>query len=182
VIVHCGCTTRERCRSPRPESGRSAQLVRHPEAGDHAAEDSDDTQREDRCEAAVELGDFPARIVAQEHDIGHAGQEYPSDDVENVVLLGVQSGDSDERGTERRGDSNAAVHKAAGPGKPVTQEIALSVKGDKVECTVNGTVVGSYDKSAVVTAGRLKSTDGVYGIRFAHNTEGFVTALALARP
>ena len=82
----------------------------------------------------------------------------------------------------RGGDSNAAVHKAAGPGKPVTQEIALSVKGDKVECTVNGTVVGSYDKSAVVTAGRLKATDGVYGIRFAHNTEGFVTALALARP
>ncbi|PYP35006.1 MAG: hypothetical protein DMD46_14475 [Gemmatimonadetes bacterium] len=82
----------------------------------------------------------------------------------------------------RGGESNAAVHKAAGPGKPVTQEIALSVKGDKIECTVNGTVVGSYDKSAVVTAGRLKSTDGVYGIRFAHNTEGFVTALALARP
>jgi hypothetical protein len=82
----------------------------------------------------------------------------------------------------RMGESSPAVHKAAGPGQPVTQEIALSVKGDKVECAVNGTVVASYDKSAVVTAGKLKSTDGVYGIRFAHNTEGLVTGLTLTKP
>jgi hypothetical protein len=82
----------------------------------------------------------------------------------------------------RMGESNAAVHKAAGPGKPVTQEIALSVKGDKVACAVNGTVVATYDKSAVVTAGKLKSTDGVYGVRFAHNTEGLVTGLTLTQP
>ena len=44
------------------------------------------------------------------------------------------------------------MHKAAGPGEPVTQEIAVSVKGDKVECAINGTVVGSYDKAAVVDA------------------------------
>jgi hypothetical protein len=71
----------------------------------------------------------------------------------------------------RRGEDNAAVHKAPGVGQPVTQEIALSVKGGKVQCAINGTVVASYDKSAVVTAGKLKSTDGVYGIRAAHNTE-----------
>jgi hypothetical protein len=81
-----------------------------------------------------------------------------------------------------RGESNAAVHKAAGPGKPVTQEIALSVKGGKVECAVNGTVVASYDKATVVAAGKLKSTDGVYGIRFAHNTEGLVTGLTVTKP
>lgn len=75
----------------------------------------------------------------------------------------------------RRGESNDAVHKAAGTGQPVTQEIAMSVKGDKVSCAVNGTVVASYDKSALVTAGKLKSTDGVYGIRFAHNTDATVT-------
>jgi hypothetical protein len=80
-----------------------------------------------------------------------------------------------------RGESNAAVHKAAGVGQPVTQEIAVSVKGDKVECAVNGTVVASYDKSAVVGAGKLKSTDGVYGIRFAHNTEGTVTGLTMTK-
>jgi hypothetical protein len=81
----------------------------------------------------------------------------------------------------RRGEANAAVHKAAGPGQPVTQEIALSVKGDKVECAINGTTVASYDKSALVTAGKLKSTDGVYGIRFAHNTEGVVTNLSMKK-
>lgn len=80
-----------------------------------------------------------------------------------------------------RGESNAAVHKAAGPGEPVTQEIAVSVKGDKVECAINGTVVGSYDKASLVGEGKLKSTDGVYGIRFAHNTEGTVTALTMTK-
>jgi hypothetical protein len=80
-----------------------------------------------------------------------------------------------------RGEPNAAVKKAAGPGEPVTQEIALSVKGDKVECAINGTVVGSYDKAAVVTAGKLKSTDGTYGIRFAHNTEATVTGLSMTK-
>jgi hypothetical protein len=75
----------------------------------------------------------------------------------------------------RRGEANPAVHKAAGPGESVTQEIAMSVKGDKVECSINGTVVGSYEKSALVTAGKLKSTDGVYGLRFAHNTDATVS-------
>jgi hypothetical protein len=80
------------------------------------------------------------------------------------------------------GEANAAVHKAAGPGQPVTQKISLSVKGDKVECAINGTVVASYDKAQLVTAGKLKSTDGVYGIRFAHNTEGTVTDLKMTKP
>ncbi|MGH9582645.1 MAG: hypothetical protein ACRD4O_06900 [Bryobacteraceae bacterium] len=77
----------------------------------------------------------------------------------------------------RRGETNAAVHKAAGVGQPVSQEIAMSVKGNRVACAINGTVVASYDKSALVTPGKLKSTNGIYGIRFAHNTEGTVTGL-----
>lgn len=81
-----------------------------------------------------------------------------------------------------RGEANDAVHKAAGPGQPVTQEIALSVKGDKVECAVNGTVVGSYAKADMVGAGKLKSTDGVYGIRFGHNTEATVSGLTVTKP
>jgi hypothetical protein len=79
-------------------------------------------------------------------------------------------------------EANDAIHKAAAPGQPVTQTIALSVKGDKVECVINGTVVASYDKAAVVGAGKLKSTDGVYGIRFAHNTVGTVTDLKVTKP
>jgi hypothetical protein len=77
-----------------------------------------------------------------------------------------------------RGEANDAVHKAPGPGQPVRQEIAMSVKGGKVNCAINGTVVGTYDKSELVTAGKLKSTDGVYGIRFAHNTDATVTGLS----
>lgn len=80
----------------------------------------------------------------------------------------------------RRGETHAAVNKAAGKDQPVTQEIALSVKGDKVECAINGQVVGSYDKSAIVGDGKLKSTDGVYGLRFGHNTEALVTGLTLS--
>ena len=79
------------------------------------------------------------------------------------------------------GEANAAVHKAAAKGEPVTQEVALSVKGDKVECAINGTTVASYDKSAVVGAGKLKSTDGIYGIRFSHNTEGTVSGLTVTK-
>ena len=81
----------------------------------------------------------------------------------------------------RRGESNDAVHKAPGQDQPVTQEIAMSVKGDKVDCAINGTVVASYDKSALVTAGKLKSADGVYGIRFAHNTDATVSGLKVAK-
>jgi hypothetical protein len=81
-----------------------------------------------------------------------------------------------------RREANAAVHKAEAPGQPVTQTIAMSVKGNSVECIINGTMVASYDKSLVVAAGKLKSTDGVYGIRFAHNTEGTVTDLKVTRP
>jgi hypothetical protein len=82
----------------------------------------------------------------------------------------------------RRGEANDAVHKAPAVGQPVTQDIAMSVKGDKVSCIINGTTVATYDKSAVVTAGKLKSTDGLYGIRFAHNTDAIVTNLKITKP
>jgi hypothetical protein len=81
----------------------------------------------------------------------------------------------------RRPEANAVINKAAGPKQPVTQEIAFSVKGDKIECAINGTVVGSYDKAAVVAAGKLKSTDGIYGLRFGHNTEVVVTGLTVTK-
>lgn len=81
----------------------------------------------------------------------------------------------------RRPVANDAVHKAAAKGESVTQEIAVSVKGDRVECAINGTVVAGYPKSELVAAGKLKSTDGVYGIRFAHNTDATVTGLNVTK-
>ena len=74
-----------------------------------------------------------------------------------------------------RGAPSPTVHKAAAVGEPVSQDIAVTVKGDKVECSINGATVASYTKAEVVGAGKLKSTDGVYGIRFSHNTEATVT-------
>ncbi len=80
-----------------------------------------------------------------------------------------------------RGEANAAVHKAPAIGQPVTQDIALQVTADKVSCIINGTTVASYDKAALVAAGKLKSTDGVYGLRFAHNTAATVTGLTVVK-
>jgi len=76
---------------------------------------------------------------------------------------------------------NAAVHKAAGVGQPVTQEIAWRVKGGRAECSVNGTVVAGYDKAQIVGPGKLNSTDGVYGIRFTHNVEAVITGFAMTK-
>jgi hypothetical protein len=80
-----------------------------------------------------------------------------------------------------RAEAHPAVKKAE-VGQSVTQEVAIAVKADKVECIINGTVVGSYDKAMVVGAGKLKSTDGVYGIRFGHNTEAHVSGFTMTKP
>lgn len=81
-----------------------------------------------------------------------------------------------------RGEEHQAVNKAAGQNQPVTQEIAMSVRGDSVSCAINGTTVATYPKSQIVQDGRLDSTDGVYGIRFGHNTDAIVTGLRKTTP
>ena len=91
------------------------------------------------------------------------------------------SGDTTFQLNGRRGEAHAAINKASGVGASVTQEIALSVKGDKIECAINGQVVGTYDKAMAVGPRKLKSTDGVYGIRFGHNTDAVVKGLTLTK-
>ena len=81
-----------------------------------------------------------------------------------------------------RGGMSDAVHKAEAKGKPVTQEIALQVKGDKVSCIINGTEVASYSKADLVTAGKLKSTDGVVGFRMGHNTDADIAGFSIGKP
>jgi hypothetical protein len=125
----------------------------------------------------------PYGIVIGGNDLGTADQSYIYCAAYGNGMFIVRGfGPAPFQMNGREGESNAAIHKAAGPGEPVTQDIAMSVKGDKVTCSVNGTVVGSYDKSALVTAGKMKSTDGVYGIRFAHNTEATVTNFKVTKP
>jgi hypothetical protein len=117
------------------------------------------------------------------------GTEMGTDDQKFLYCAAYGSGTFIVRGfgpaafqmNGRRPEANAAVHKAAAIGEPVTQEIALSVKGDKVECSINGTVVGSYPKSDIIAPGKLTSTDGIYGLRFAHNTEVTVTGFSMTK-
>ena len=80
-----------------------------------------------------------------------------------------------------RGTPDPAVNKAAAVGQPVEQDISMSVNGDQVTCSINNKVVWTGQKSDVVAAGKLKSTDGVYGLRSAHNTEVFVTGLKMTK-
>src|SRR6266480_3488955 len=123
----------------------------------------------------------PYGIVIAGNDLGTEQQSY-------LYCAAYGSGKFIVRGfgpapfqMNARGTDDPAVNKVA-VGEPVTQEIAMSVKGDQVQCSINNKVVATYDKSALVTAGKLKSTDGVYGIRFAHNTEALVTGLKLTKP
>ena len=73
------------------------------------------------------------------------------------------------------------MHKAPGVGKPVTQEIAWHVKGGRAECSINGMVVAGYDKAELVTAGKLKSLDGVFGLRFTHNVEAVIAGFGMTK-
>jgi len=92
----------------------------------------------------------------------------------NVLVRGFSEG---KVMTVQRPTPNAAVHKTGADGG-VTQEIAWNVKGDKAECLVNGTVVASFPKADITGAGKLESTDGIYGIRVSHNLDVLVTGLS----
>ena len=121
----------------------------------------------------------PYGIFVAGNEMGTAGQSYlycAAYGNGRFIVRGFGPGPFQMNGFQ--GEANPSVHKAAGVGQPVTQEIAVSVKGDRVECSINGTVVAGYNKSALLTAGKLKSTDGIYGLRFAHNTEVTVTGLS----
>ena len=124
----------------------------------------------------------PYGIAIAGNDLGTGQQSY-------IYCAAYGSGNFIVRGfgpdafqLNGRRETSDAVHKAAGAGQPVTQEIAMQVKGDKVSCIINGSVVKTFDKSELVAPGKLKSTDGVYGIRFAHNTDAIVTDLKLTQP
>ncbi len=125
----------------------------------------------------------PYGIVIAGNDMGTDNQSYlycAAYGNGNFIVRGFGPAPFQMNGP--RGGTNAAVNKAAGKLAPVTQEIAMTVKGNTVSCSINGTEVASYEKSALVTAGKLKSTDGVYGVRFGHNTDATVANLTITKP
>jgi hypothetical protein len=124
----------------------------------------------------------PYGIVIAGNDMGTPNQTYLYCAAQgNGVFLVRGFGPAPFQMNGRRGGQAPSVNRAAGVGSPVTQEIAVSVKADSVECSINGAVVATYPKADLVGAGKLKSTDGVYGVRFAHNTEGTVTGLTMTK-
>lgn len=124
---------------------------------------------------------------AHSYGIVIGGNNMGTDQMSYVYCVAYGDGNALVRGfgpgvfTLLNTSPNPAVHKAAGVGQPVTQEIAWTVKGGRAECSINGTVVAGYDKAQLVTAGKLQSTDGVYGIRFTHNVEAIVTGFAMTK-
>ena len=124
----------------------------------------------------------PYGIVIAGNDLGSPQQSYlycSAYGSGNFIVRGF--GPEPFQMGGRKPEPNAAVNKATGKGASVKQEIAVSVKGDRVECAINGTVVAGYNKADLVAAGKLKSTDGVYGLRFAHNTDAVVSGLSVTK-
>jgi len=77
--------------------------------------------------------------------------------------------------------AHAALVKADANGE-ATNTIGWRVRGNTAACVVNGTAVWSAAKSELVGPTKLKSTDGVYGIRVSHNVELTVSGLGMTRP
>lgn len=74
-----------------------------------------------------------------------------------------------------RGEANEAVNKVEGNDTPVKQDVAISVQGDNVSCSINGKVVSTKTKAEMIGDGKLTSLDGFAGVRFAHNTDAHVS-------
>src|SRR5215218_5135061 len=92
----------------------------------------------------------PYGIVVGGNDMGTDQQSYlycAAYGNGNFIVRGFGPGAESFQLNGGRGEANPAVHQAAGQGQPVTQEIAVSVKGNDVTCAINGTVVGTYPKS-----------------------------------
>lgn len=75
------------------------------------------------------------------------------------------------------GNRPANINPAAKPEGPdgATNEIMWTIKGGVASCSVNGTVVFTAE------AGKIPSTDGIYGIRVTHNVDLTVSGLALGK-
>jgi hypothetical protein len=59
-------------------------------------------------------------------------------------------------------------------------KIAEHVSESKCRYGLAAAAYGGH-RSAPVVSGKLKPTDGVYGIRFAHSTEALVTGLEITK-
>jgi hypothetical protein len=76
-------------------------------------------------------------------------------------------------GGSKAENMNPAV-KPEGP-DGATNEIAWTVKGGTATCSINGTAIST------VEAGKMPSTDGIYGIRVTHNVDLTVAGFGMGK-
>jgi len=76
--------------------------------------------------------------------------------------------------------ASPAINKANAAGS-ATNEIGWRVRDGKASCVVNGTAVQTWDAAQLVGADKLKSTDGIYGVRVSHNLDITMTPLTLSK-
>lgn len=124
----------------------------------------------------------PYGIMVAGNDMGTDNQTYlycAAYGAGNFIVRGF--GPAPFRMNGGRGEMNDAVNKAAAKGQAVSNKIAIKVSADKVECLINDKSVGSYPKTDLVGAGKLKSTDGLFGVRFGHNTDAHISGLKMTK-
>jgi hypothetical protein len=124
----------------------------------------------------------PYGIMIAGNDMGTDNQSYlycAAYGNGNFIVRGFGPGSFQMNG--RMGQASDVINRAAAKGEPVTQKIALRVSDDKVECLINDKVAGTYPKADLILPGKLKSTDGIYGIRFGHNTDAHVGGLKMTK-
>ena len=80
----------------------------------------------------------------------------------------------------RRPARHASVKKV-GPKDEYAQELALAVKGDAVQCLVDGWPVWTGTRASLTGDGKLPSLDGIVGIRVSHSIDVKVTGFALTK-
>ena len=76
--------------------------------------------------------------------------------------------------------AHASLKKADANGE-ATNTLGWRVKGGKASCVINGTEVQSWDAAQLVGPDKLKSTDGIYGVRAGHNTDVHVSGLTVTK-
>jgi hypothetical protein len=148
--------------------------------------------------ANVASGDYDVKATFQEHKmaashphsyglfIGGADLESDTETLLYCIVYGdgtysIKTFHGENVTTLVNREATSALHKANDEGES-TNDVAWRVRGGNASCVVNGTEVKSLSNAQVVAADKLKSTDGVYGIRVSHNLELTVSGLASSKP
>lgn len=77
-------------------------------------------------------------------------------------------------------EQSAAVRKADANGT-ATNEVGWRVRNGNASCVINGQEVKSWPASQLTGAGKLKSLDGIYGVRVSHNIDVSMSPITMTK-